>query len=255
MGFLKAAFTAFSMYSILPVPRTRWDEDSMKYAMCFFPLIGVVNGALLFLWASLAATVPLGGFLFAAVACALPVLVTGGIHMDGFCDTTDALSSRQPREKKLEILKDPNAGAFAVIGCVLYFLVLFGLWTELVQSRSALLVLGGGFVLSRIGSGLSVVTLRPAKNSGLLAAFSNAADKRRVRTVLLCELLLCAVFLLWADAAAGGAALLVALLVFVCYYRVSYREFGGITGDLAGWFLQLCEAGILLSVVLAQKLF
>ena len=49
--------------------------------------------------------------------------------------------------------------------------------------------------------------------------------------------------------------LLVALLVFACYYRVSYREFGGITGDLAGWFLQLCEAAILLSVVLAQKLF
>ena len=38
------------------------------------------------------------------------------------------------------------------------------------------------------------------------------------------------------------------------YYRVvSRREFGGITGDLAGWFLQLCELLGLLAVVILQK--
>ena len=40
--------------------------------------------------------------------------------MDGFADTVDALSSCQTRERKLEILKDPHTGAFAVIGCCLY---------------------------------------------------------------------------------------------------------------------------------------
>ena len=45
----------------------------------------------------------------------IPVLVSGGIHLDGLLDTSDALNSYQPREKKLEILKDSNAGAFAII--------------------------------------------------------------------------------------------------------------------------------------------
>lgn len=43
-----------------------------------------------------------------------------------FCDTTDALSSHQPRERKLEILKDSHTGAFAVIWCAVYFILYFG---------------------------------------------------------------------------------------------------------------------------------
>ena len=57
------------------------------------------------------------------MAAALPLLVTGGIHADGFCDTVDALSSHAEREKMLEILKDSHCGAFAVI--------FFGLWLVL----------------------------------------------------------------------------------------------------------------------------
>ena len=42
--------------------------------------------------------------------------------------------------------------------------------------------------------------------------------------------------------AAGG--------IFFYYYKMSVQNFGGITGDLAGWFLQVCELGILLSAVI-----
>ena len=45
----------------------------------------------------------------AAGFCLIPVWVTGGIHLDGYADTCDALSSYGDREKKLEILKDPTA--------------------------------------------------------------------------------------------------------------------------------------------------
>ena len=56
---------------------------------------------------------------FIAVALVLvPVIVTGGIHVDGLLDTSDALSSWRDREKRLEILKDSHAGAFAVITAI-----------------------------------------------------------------------------------------------------------------------------------------
>lgn len=44
----------------------------------------------------------------------MPLLVTGGIHIDGFSDTMDALSSHAERQKKLEIMDDPHIGAFGV---------------------------------------------------------------------------------------------------------------------------------------------
>ena len=60
-----------------------------------------------------------GLFLQAAGFTLLPVVVTGGIHLDGFGDTLDALASHAEPERKREILKDPRAGIFAVIGrCV-----------------------------------------------------------------------------------------------------------------------------------------
>ena len=125
---------AFSMYSKIPMPKTDWSPANLGYAFCFFPLIGIPIGALLAFWHFIASFLSVHPVLFASVACVIPLGVTGGIHLDGFCDTVDALSSRQPREKKLEILKDPHTGAFAILGCIAYFLLAFGFWTQLFSS-------------------------------------------------------------------------------------------------------------------------
>ena len=93
---------AFAMFSKIPVPRADWDKENMRYMMCFFPLIGVVIGVLLQGLGILCTWLSFGDTMRGASFVLLPVLVTGGIHMDGFLDTTDALSSWQPREKKLE---------------------------------------------------------------------------------------------------------------------------------------------------------
>lgn len=71
----------------------------MRYAICFFPAVGILCGAALWLWSVIARATGMSGVLFASVAACLPILVTGGIHMDGYLDTVDALSSHQPREK------------------------------------------------------------------------------------------------------------------------------------------------------------
>ena len=49
MKFLEPMIIAFSMYSKIPMPRIEWNKENMKYTMCFFPLIGVVTGALIYL--------------------------------------------------------------------------------------------------------------------------------------------------------------------------------------------------------------
>ena len=36
---------AFAMYSRIPMPRVDWSEKNMRYAMCFFPVIGIVIAA------------------------------------------------------------------------------------------------------------------------------------------------------------------------------------------------------------------
>jgi adenosylcobinamide-GDP ribazoletransferase len=245
---------AFSMYSAIPMPKTDWNERNMRYAMCFFPLIGVPIGALLMGWLWLCETLAAGTLLTAAVCAVIPVLVTGGIHLDGFCDTVDALSSHQTMEKKLEILKDSHTGAFAILGAIVYFLLDTALWSEYQFTVSTALVLLISFVLSRTLSALALVIFHPAKNSGLLRTFSDLAQKRTVRTVMLLFLVLCFAFLLVLDWKSGTLVIVAAALAFWYYHHMSQKQFGGITGDLAGYFVTLCEWFSLLAVVLAQKI-
>ncbi|MCI9364040.1 MAG: adenosylcobinamide-GDP ribazoletransferase [Oscillospiraceae bacterium] len=229
---------AFSLYSAFPMPRVNWTKENMKYAFCFFPLIGAMIGGILILWLHFCQWM---GFslLFAAGATTLPVLLTGGIHMDGFCDVMDALGSHGTPEQRLEIMKDSRSGAFAIIGCVLCLLMTFALWDAFYQHPT-----GAVFFLypiSRAISGWSVVYLRCAKGSGLAVTFADAAHKKMVAVIMACYLLVCFAGMAWI---APFRALLCAVvfgLWYVYYREKSYGMCNGITGDLAGWFLVICE--------------
>lgn len=251
MYLLQSLAIAISMYSKIPVPTVDWNEKNMKYAMCFFPVVGAAAGGLQLLIGYLLLKYTSCGNLFFAIAMVLiPVIVSGGIHLDGFADTVDALSSYGDREKKLEILKDPNTGAFAVIGLCVYFLADTALWSEV--TVELLPVIACTYVLSRSLSGISVVSFRAAKNSGLLRTFQDGAQKKRVRVVLIVWACVCGGIMLYLSWKTAVIVILAALFVFLYYYRMSRKQFGGITGDLAGYFLQVCELAMLAGAVLCR---
>lgn len=248
---LRSFIAAFSMYSRIPMPRIEWSESAVKYAMCFFPAVGIAVGAALFAAAYIMRRLGAGDILYSAVMTAIPVTLTGGIHMDGFIDVSDANASFGSREKRLEIMKDPNVGAFALIRTAVYFMLAFGIWSETAAADVPVIALG--CVLSRTLSALSVITFPLAKGTGLAAMFSGAADKRRNAAALLCWLTLCAAMAIAADPVRGAAMFTAAGAVFLAYRITSVKRYGGITGDLAGWFLQLCELAVPAAVVFAGR--
>ena len=194
---LETIGVAFAMFSAMPVPKIEWNERNMRYAMAAFPLIGAVIGAL---WC-VCGLMPMPEMAKAAGFCLIPVAVTGGIHLDGYADTSDALSSYGDREKKLAILKDPHCGAFAVIRLCSYFVAYFALCACIrFTPRVGAFWVGAGMV--------------------------------------------------WLG---GGLPALVALLMFWRYHAVSVKQFGGITGDLAGWFLQRAELFMLAALVFSER--
>lgn len=251
MIVLQTIAVALSMYSALPMPQFAWNEKNMRFAMAAFPLVGVFCGIAVFLWGLLARYAGFSPLLTGAGLALAPVLVTGGIHLDGFCDTTDALASHQTRERKLEILKDSHCGAFAVIGTCTYLIFLTALCTELEVTKELLFSLGLCFILSRALSGTAVTTFPCAKNSGLVHTFSDMAAKKRSRVLLILMAIAASAGLI---VLGSGWAVAAAAVMFVIYYISSMRIFGGITGDLAGWFLQWCELLMIFALVLTEKL-
>ena len=245
MIFFQTIAVAFAMFSAVPVLQFEWNEKNMRYAMCAFPLIGLVIGGL---W-SLCGALPLPALVKAGGFCLLPVWVTGGIHLDGYADTCDALSSYGDRTKKLEILKDPHCGAFAVIRLCSYFLATFALCTCVRFTPRAGALWALALVLERALSGYAVAAFPMAKNTGLAHTFATAADKTVVRRVLAA---LAAVLCMGMAALGGWALVLAALAVLWRYHAVSRKQFGGITGDLAGWFLQKAELWMLAALCACQ---
>jgi len=249
MRIVKSFLIAFSMYSAIWVPQTEWKEEDMRYALCFFPWVGAVIGGCMVGWSWLCGRLQVESTAKLLIHVAIPVLVTGGFHVDGFMDTMDALHSYKSREEKLAILKDSHIGAFSVIMLILYYLIYIAAFSEIKDVRM-LGIVSIGFVLSRALSGIGVVTLRPAKKGGSLRAFSDSAAKKMVLFTLLLQVILCVAGMLWLSYSAGAFALVGAAGSFVYYRYVSYKEFGGITGDTAGYFVLVCEAAIVIGAAI-----
>ncbi|MBR2284134.1 MAG: adenosylcobinamide-GDP ribazoletransferase [Ruminococcus sp.] len=250
---LRSLISAFLMYSRIPMPGVEWREENRRYALGFFPLVGAVIGGGFLLWRLVCDILDIGQLLFAAISVFIPIAVTGGIHLDGFCDVTDARASYADREKRLEIMSDPHIGAFAVIRLCLYLIVQTALFSQIVSMKTAG-VISCGYILSRGLSGLSAIIFRSAKSTGTLHSFVEPSHKRVTLGLAAFFIIASCTAMIISDTVQGIACIAAAALVLV-YYRVSsYKSFGGITGDLCGWFLQLCEIWILAAAVFSERI-
>lgn len=252
MNLIYNLIIAFAMYSKIPMPHIEWTKERMRYVFCFFPVIGAVIGAVMVLWMQFGMRLTGNEDLFTAILILIPVIITGGIHFDGFLDTCDALSSYKTMEEKLEILKDSHAGAFAILMGCCYFVLDYGVFHAVDMRAMRLLAIG--YMLSRALSGFAVVSFQKARKSGLAATFSDSAQKKTVAVTMIVYIVICAVLMILTDPVAGGICFLSAILVFAWYRIMSYRKFGGITGDLAGFFLQVCELVMALVTVITLHL-
>ena len=130
-----------------------------------------------------------------------------------------------------------------------YFVAYLALCEVLEPTPRALGCMSCAFVLERAMSGLAVCRFPLAKNTGLAYTFATAADKKNAGRILYAVTLLAAAGMI----ALGGTLVLAAgLLVFLRYRTVAQKQFGGLSGDLAGWFLQRAELWMLAALVACQ---
>lgn len=248
---MRSVIIAFSMYSRIPMPRTEWDEKGMKYSLCCFPLVGAALGLCSLGLMLLLTRLGFQRSSAALVLAAFPILFTGGIHMDGYLDVTDAKNSWKPAEEKLNILKDPHIGAFACIYGIVYLFLAAAFYNEItLQQMGSMAVC---HVYSRILSGLSVAAFRKAKKDGMAADSARKASPA-VKWILLGELAACLTVMCLINPFYGVMTAGLGLFAFLRYRRLAYRSFGGTTGDLAGYFLQTCELLMLMGIVFGGKI-
>ena len=206
-------------------------------------------------FAYLAMYLGLNQIVFAGLALCISFFISGGIHLDGFCDAADAIGSRRSAEEQLRIMKDPHAGPFAIMMLAFLLISQCAFYTQFYGSTNwrlwASLLLG--LMYERALSGLSIVLFPKARQDGLAKLFGDPTTKAVARTLLIVTLVLIGGLIavgLWV----GLAMIIFAGLWFGQYYRFTKKRYGGVTGDLAGFFLTIAEWIMLLILAVGTGL-
>ncbi len=233
---MKSFLAALQFLTIIRLPsRFAPNEETLKGAPPFFPVIGLLVGVLVAAidWAL--------GFLFpvwvrSVLATILLIAFSGALHMDGLADAADGLLSSRPREKILEIMRDSRTGPMGVVAIVCVISLKIALLASLktpdrfwmlllmpVAGRSALLII--------------MAILPYARPEGLAGIF----NMHRSVTFFLWPLF----FLLFVgglaagiQGIAAGAGSLLFVLLFAAYLK---KRIGGYTGDILGAACELTE--------------
>jgi adenosylcobinamide-GDP ribazoletransferase len=246
------------MFTRIPMGKPEWNERAQRYILCFYPLVGIVVGAITAAWFWLATDIALPNTLRALGLTLIPLAVTGGIHLDGLADTCDALASNAEPERRRAILKDPHAGAFAVIGVVVYLLSYFALTLTLTQlpvgGLPVAIYVGLSHVFSRSGVAATMVLAKPS-GEGLGMSFHDSASRATAPIMVAVAVIAVAgAVVLSAGNIVLAAAILMPLLVSAIVHTfailTAHRKFGGYSGDLAGYQLCLAEIAYLATLVL-----
>ena len=243
---MKRIFTGFamcqSMFCAIPFPGNLWDEEARDHMLLFLPLVGLEIGLIWFLGWTLAAALALPKAVAAVLMTALPYMLTGYIHLDGFMDVTDAVKSCRNLEKRRMILKDPHVGSFAVIGCVMLMLCQFAFFLGL-ESHAGILILVPA--VSRCCSALAIKLLKPMSTSQYAHQ-----EKAGFPVYWLIGILAVCIAVGFVFCGLSGAALLGCMLGSGVSIFSGYRNLEGMNGDISGYAITIGEVWAVATLVI-----
>ena len=214
--------------------------DARTFA--WFPVVGALLGGLVattwwgtnILWSPLVA---------AGMVVAVDLALTGMLHVDGRADAADGLLPHLDRDRRLEVMRQPDVGAFA-LGAVPLTLGLR--WAGLATAPVAPLALIALWTASRTLAALVPSLVPYARTDGLASAFLGPDAAPRW---VIAPWLAAAVTVAWVAAEIRGVVALTVLVVFgSAVVALARRRIGGFTGDVLGAVILLSETAGLLAL-------
>jgi len=242
-------WTAWRLLTVLPAPGGRGlTESGMGRSIGYFPLVGLVLGAVLVGIDQL-----LGLFLPPLLVSALLVvsliLLTGALHLDGLMDTCDGFAVRSSAAERLRVMADSRVGGFGVVGaCCVILLKYISLITMPVGLRAVALLLMP--TLSRWSAAYAITAFPSAKKEGLGQMFKTKTSWLNVGIATVIAMAVAVTCLSYA----GVAVAVVAWVITFVLARILSLRLGGLTGDTYGAIIELSEVANLILIIIIGKL-
>lgn len=238
---MKYFLCALTFLTRIPIPANAIDQpDSFKKSIYFFPVVGLIIGGIL------AGSYYLLAKLFpqtiaAALLLFIYVLLTGGLHLDGFIDTVDGIYGGRSREHRLEIMKDTHPGAFGVLGAVVLLLIKYSIYTQL--SSDMLVILIAASVMGRQAMVWVQIFYPYARKQGLGMLFNIYGN---VPLFGVTTGITIAILFFLAQINGLYIFFICSIILFILASWLSHL-LGGLTGDTYGASCELIEISVLLT--------
>jgi adenosylcobinamide-GDP ribazoletransferase len=229
---------ALAFLTRLPVPGA---DVRLEYAVVWLPVVGVILGAILAAADIALHALPLSSLVISVGLVVLLLGLTGALHADGLMDTCDAVFGHATPERRLEIMRDPRAGAFGVVGLLCVVLLKVASIDALpLAARAGSLILAP--TLGRWAIVLLAGVFPYGRPSGLGAPLKAGATPRRLAVASLVATAACLV--LWpVGLVLGVLAAVTALLMG----RWLVSLLPGLTGDCYGATCEVVETVVWLA--------
>jgi adenosylcobinamide-GDP ribazoletransferase len=226
-------FTAIPIHFELPM-----DKPHLKSAVQAFPLLGLLQGVIYAsLFYFLLEYTPFSNLAVAFLLWLMTILLTGGIHLDGWMDASDGYFSYKDQQKRLEIMNDPRTGAFGVISVIILLSSRFLFMYEITVNVNVIsyLLVAAIPLLSKSVMGMMLLSVKSAKTEGLGALFQSAATAKDLWTYPVYITGFLALVSLFNNGYYHVTILIVTAFVILLFCRrKAIKWFGGITGDVLG---------------------
>ncbi len=236
---MKEFLIALQFLTILPVQiKAEIKAKDFGKALFYFPIVGMLIGLLLSLVALLLGFLP--DLVIGAAVLAVSVIITAGIHLDGFADTCDGFYGSRPKEEILKIMRDSRIGVMGVAGVVILLLLKFTLLVSIPRDFlwKSLMMMAA---FARWSQGFSCLTSGYARRQGKAKFFIEYASEK---DVIRAGLLTLALFLLLAGLK-GALIFIMAFLCVLLFTEYVKRKIGAMTGDTIGATSEIAEAALL----------
>jgi len=263
---LRSFLAALTFLTLVPAGGSRvFTQREISVSRGFYPLVGLLIGLLLVAlerganalfsqppgaWAVLSAGPPLSAVpLTAAVLLLALLVISRGLHFDGFMDVCDGLFGGYTRERRLEIMRDSHVGSFAVAGGTALLILKYGALLSLLTHSGAgkAWVLLAFPMLSRWSMVILLQLFSYVRKQGLGSPFHGEGGKPWIAAGFA---LLVTAGVSIVLGGIGGAAIFigVSLLAALVGWTMT-RMLGGLTGDIYGATNELVEATVLVAAV------
>jgi len=236
-------FTALTFFTRIPCAAWgKHEEQDLNRSTRYFPLVGIVIGALVALVFYVSAMV-LPQSLAILLSMVASLLLTGAFHEDGFSDAVDGLGGGWEKEQVLTIMKDSRIGNYGAAALFMALLIKFEALAAL-PATFVPAVLIAAHALSRLVAASLMMTQEYVRENGKakpLATQMTAAEFALCAAFGLAPLYWLPLHVLW--------ALLPVILIRWWFGRLLQRKLGGYTGDCLGAMQQLSEIAFYMGVV------